>query len=380
MNKKMYLFGGILGGVLAGFSAVASVCYLPAKDCDRFANYNASVYTSEMGYYREESLPEGYNCTKVENLEWLYKCEPDECITQGYTYVGIKEDIDAWNYIPCPKNLTTTGDKLFYKREAKSCEQGFTTNVITDDCLHGFDVSHNSGDKACSKCRDANSTTCERGITAEDFPEGCYTCTENGMKDVDNKPCYDCKELAGYKPNQHNNCASGWESKLAADGSTCYKPTSYKTREEAGCHSSDYNAEKCTCSGDTDTCPSGYFANVYGDCPQGSALFSQSRCITCAVEVCNSSFGTSSVGEISMPQTVTGLEVASGSNVKRSYVDGEGAICTDVCSVVGGVSKCDTKCSAESSLALISSSSNSHGRSCSYQSIYSTNSVVFNKE
>lgn len=384
MNKKKYMFFTILCSFLAGFSAVASVCYLPAKDCDKFSNYNPSIYTSALGYYREDALPEGYNCTKVENLDWVYKCEPDDCITQGYTYVGIKEDIDAWDYFPCPNNLTSTNDKLFYKREPKSCAQGFSTGVLTDSCEHGFETSHNSGNATCSRCKSADSTTCERGIIASDFPSGCYSCEENGMKDADNNPCYDCKKLEGYQPNQHNNCANGWESKIVADGSTCYKAISYKTREQAGCHADDYNAEKCTCLGETDTCPSGYFANVYGDCPQGSALFSQSSCVTCAVEICNGSIGTLSVNNtVSAPSLSEKLEVESESNIKRSYVGTDGQICTDTCTVSGETRKCSTSCNAfepQQSAAPMMNNSGNRGKSCSYQSIYGTNAVVFNKE
>ncbi|MBR1825307.1 MAG: hypothetical protein IJ770_01825 [Alphaproteobacteria bacterium] len=413
--QKIFMLG-MLFSTLA-YSANAAVCYLP-EGCDGPENY---AYTSLLkcstlgGYYNK--APAGYNCVSAESeCPGMVKCEPDDCIKRGYTYVGVKENEDAWEYISCPKNVTSANNTLFYKRTPIPCESGFSIAVSADDCQGGFVTSHNSGDNVCGKClgqpEDEDDVCQANGLLSASYqPEGCQVCHEMAVTSNSVK-CQECEDFSdSYFTGEelsHNNCVKNYGKSVELTGYagsiTCFKKGNvvYKTAQEAGCHKENYNALSCSCTGDDDGCPDGYFKEIYGDCPQGSSFGKaddDSKCISCVYETCSASSGiqTSSVRTMAADESV----VTTSDTLKRTYVDKEsGNICTETCdndTVVGGLvqKNCSTSCVGNSTVAAPSfdldsdgeddngDSNKARGRgeseTCEKHSVFSGDTAVFNR-
>ena len=383
-------------------SANAVMCYLP-EGCDKMSAYE-SVYTCSQlgGYYKTSNVPAGYNCVSAESeCPGMVKCAPNPCITAGYTYIGVKSDEDAWEYVSCPQNSTNNSNTLFYKRKARPCETGYSIAVSADDCPDGFLTSHNSGNYVCGKCLlpagDKDICTANNMHPATYQPSGCQVCNTVNFANSSNS-CLKCVDFSEsyYSKEEllHNGCVKsfGQTETLTESGNSviCYKKssTSYKTAQEAGCHKDNYDAVSCSCYGDDDGCPNGYFKEIYGDCPTSSDFAqadSNSKCISCVYEDCSGSaengFRTASATGLRAAAVQTMADnTQSDTEIKRTYVDIIGRICTEVCeiSTSTGLKQCEENCQANIALApnLGSSSTN---RTCVKRSIFLNDVAVFSR-
>ncbi|MBQ9271516.1 MAG: hypothetical protein IJ218_04565 [Alphaproteobacteria bacterium] len=393
MKKRFLLCCGIFLFSAIADLARASICYLPEGCTDEENKYvSVSMCTQAGGYYKKLFAPTGYDCVSAESdCPGMVYCKPGPCMQKGFTYSGPKVDEDAWQYITCPE------DSSMYKRVALPCEEGFSTSVRASNCALGFITSHKSGDYACGKCSDEpqDDGACEANnlFSVGHKEEGCQICYSKDIT-VDGKTvsCIECKDFsASYFSSaeiQYNGCIKnlGKAEDLSENGITvsCYKKTkiSYKNATEAGCHKDNYDAINCTCTGEDDGCPDGYFKEVFGSCPGGSHLAKASDgslCLSCVEEVCSDKVSTMSAGETAAPvalkastrvvsmQTMsddktaapvvlnkvtlveeTQPNISNGTKTVRSYVNKDGGICTEEClqnnANISGI--IDTSCSS----------------------------------
>ena len=395
-RESLCMLGAMLFFALAS-SANASVCYLP-DGCSEFDHPEEYVFTSvlmcsqEGGYYKRSEAPAGYNCVSAESeCDGMVKCEPTECIKMGYTYVGLKEDEEAWSYESCPKNGTSQNNQLFYKRQPLPCEDGFSITVSADDCTNGFVTSHNSGSNVCGKCLEApegEDDICKaNGMYAKSYkPETCQACRLIEAEGADYYvECQECEDFSDSYFSRgelaRNSCVKnfGNSTELAAGSIVCYEKGSvtYKTAQEAGCHKENYDAVSCSCTGEDDGCPSGYFKEVFGDCPSGSdygVSSDNNTCVACVYEVCDDGkVSTSSV------KLKTASQEDSEKDVKRTYVNENGMVCTQVCApaskggLLGSSQACKTECADATAGARRRGGG---GKNCVIHSVFEDNSSI----